>query len=80
MDRTTNAKLAVTFFWPFEGDYWILSLDPGYQWAIVGEPSGRYLWLLARTPRISPELRARLVEQMQAQGYNTRALYWTPQP
>ena len=80
VDHTTNAKLAVTFFWPFEGDYWILSLDPGYQWAIVGEPSGRYLWLLARTPRISPELRARLVEQMQAQGYNTRALYWTPQP
>jgi len=24
--------------------------------------------------------RARLVEQMEAQGYNTSALYWTPQP
>ena len=26
VDKKTNAKLKVTFFWPFYGDYWILDL------------------------------------------------------
>ena len=80
VDAATNAKLAVTFFWPFEGDYWVLALAPDYSWAVVGEPSGRYLWILSRSPKISPELRADLVKWLEGQGYKTRALYWTPQP
>jgi apolipoprotein D and lipocalin family protein len=27
VDKTTNAKLKVSYFWPFYGDYWILDLD-----------------------------------------------------
>lgn len=80
VDTTTNAKLAVTFFWPFTGDYWVIGLADDYSWALVGEPSGRYLWILARTPQIAPTLRAELTERLRAQGYNTNALIWTPQP
>lgn len=78
--NATNTKLAVTFFWPFSGDYWVIGLAEDYSWALVGEPSGRYLWILSRTPHITPELRASLIAKLQAQGYNTNALYWTPQP
>jgi apolipoprotein D and lipocalin family protein len=80
VDTQTNAKLAVTFFWPFEGDYWVIGLADDYSWVLVGEPAGRYLWILARTPQISPELKAELVGKLDALGYNTKALYWTPQP
>jgi apolipoprotein D and lipocalin family protein len=38
VDRTSNARLKVTFFWPFYGDYWIVGLAPDYSYAIVGEP------------------------------------------
>jgi apolipoprotein D and lipocalin family protein len=31
-------------------DYWVVELDPDYRWAVVGGPSGKYLWILARTP------------------------------
>lgn len=79
VDTATNAKLAVSFFWPFEGDYWVIALDPDYRWAIVGEPSGRYLWILSRTPQITDELKAELLTRLEAFGYNTKALYWTPQ-
>ena len=51
-DPITNAKLKVTFFWPFFGDYWILDLDEGYTRVLVGDPDRRYLWILARTPRM----------------------------
>lgn len=49
-DKATNAKLKVTFFWPFYGDYWIIGLSPDYRYAIVGEPNRKYLWILSRTP------------------------------
>lgn len=80
VDTSTNAKLAVTFFWPFEGDYWVIGLADDYSWALVGEPSGRYLWILARTPQLSPELKTELVSKLDALGYNTKALHWTLQP
>lgn len=41
-DRATNAKLKVSFFGPFYGDYWVLDHGDDYEWSIVGEPSGRY--------------------------------------
>jgi hypothetical protein len=36
VDKVTNAKLKVTFFWPFWGAYWIIGLDEDYRWAVVG--------------------------------------------
>jgi lipocalin len=37
-DPNTNAKLKVTFLWPFSGEYWILDLASDYSYAAVGEP------------------------------------------
>lgn len=48
-----NARLRVTFFWPFYGDYWVLGLDPDYRWALVGAPDRKFLWLLSRTPTMT---------------------------
>jgi hypothetical protein len=50
-DAATKAKLKVSFFGPFfVGDYWVLDHADDYSWSIVGEGSGRYLWLLTRKP------------------------------
>ena len=73
-------KLAVSFFWPFEGDYWILDLADDYSWALVGEPEGRYLWILSRKPHLEDDLKLSLEAKLKTLGYNTDALYWTPQP
>ena len=43
-----NDKLRVTFLWPFFGDYWVIGLDDDYQWAAVGSPNRRFLWILSR--------------------------------
>jgi len=48
-----GAKLRVSFFWPFFGDYWVIGLDPDYRWAVVGEPERRWLWVLSRTPTMT---------------------------
>ena len=61
VDTVTNAKLKVWFFWPFKGNYWIIELDDDYQWAVVGEPGRKYLWILSRTP-VMDEAQQRFLE------------------
>ena len=76
-----NAKLKVAFFGPFFiGDYWVLDHADDYAWSIVGEPSGRYLWILARDPLPPPGARNALVGRVRDMGYDTGLLRFTLQP
>ena len=43
------------------GDYWVLDLAPDYSYAVVGEPKGRYLWILSRSPRMPEPLYAEIL-------------------
>ena len=79
-DKKSNAKLKVTFFWPFYGDYWILDLGPNYEYAVVGEPKRRYLWILSRTPQIDDALYQELLAKMAHQGFDTGRMVKTLQP
>lgn len=79
VDAETNAKLEVSFFGPFWGDYWIIGLADDYSLALVGEPSGRYLWILARTPTIEQSVRDEALTALTAAGYDVTALYFTRQ-
>ena len=66
----TNSRLKVRFFWPFTGDYWIVALDPEYRWVMVGSPRKDYFWILSRSPKLAPELQARLFEEARRLGYD----------
>jgi len=70
VDTVSGAKLKVSFFGPFYGDYWILDHADDYQWSIVGEPSGRYLWILSREPRPSNAQKAMLRRKAEEMGYD----------
>jgi apolipoprotein D and lipocalin family protein len=76
----SQAKLKVQFFWPFRGDYWIIELDPEYRYAVVGQPSRDYLWILARTRTIDPAVYETLLARIEAQGFDLKRLNRTPQP
>ncbi len=68
------AKLKVSFFGPFYvGDYWVMDHADNYSWSIVGEGSGKYLWLLTRKPPTPAELKA-LIGRARAMGYDTAML------
>lgn len=74
-----NAKLRVSFFWPFYGDYWILALDSDYSEVLVGTPDRRYAWILARRPDL-PEARIQaLLNRAQALGFDASAFKRVPQ-
>jgi apolipoprotein D and lipocalin family protein len=80
VDPVTNAKLEVSFFRPFWGDYWIIDLGPDYEYAVVGHPTREYLWILARDPSLAPEVYDAIIERLAAQGYDTSRLVPTLQP
>ncbi len=70
VDPATGTKLKVSFFGPFYGDYWVLDHDDDYQWSIVGEPSGRYLWVLSREADPSESRKAMLRRRVEELGYD----------
>jgi apolipoprotein D and lipocalin family protein len=79
-DEATNAKLKVSFFGPlYTGDYWVLDHGDAYDWSIVGEPGGRYLWVLSREARPAPASVEALLKRVEALGYDRWALRITRQ-
>jgi apolipoprotein D and lipocalin family protein len=79
VDTLTNAKLKVTFFWPFYGKYWIIGLDNQYQYAVVGEPSHEYVWILSRTPTLPDNVYQKVLQQVTTSGYEPQKLAKTTQ-
>ncbi len=79
VDKATGAKLKVTFFWPFYGDYWIIKLSENYDYAVVGTPDRRYLWILSRTPQISEALFSELTDFANSHGFDIGRLIRTSQ-
>lgn len=61
------------------GDYWVIALDPDYQWAMVGAPDADYLWILSRTPRLDEGIRERLLARAAAMGYPVEEVVDSPQ-
>lgn len=81
VDKTSNAKLEVSFFRPFWGDYWIIDLDPEYQWAVVGHPGRDYLWILARQPSLDPAIYDGILSRLEHEhAYDLSRLRTTLQP
>jgi apolipoprotein D and lipocalin family protein len=80
VDRATNAKLEVSFFRPFWGDYWIVDVGADYEYAVVGHPSRDYLWILGRSPTMDAARYDGIVARLRAQGYEDGRLRRTLQP
>ena len=77
---TDNPRiLRVSFFGPFYGDYRIMLLDEDYQWVLVGGSDDSYLWILARTPKISDEVKETILADATRRGYDVGKLIWVEQ-
>lgn len=73
-DKETNAKLTVSFFWPFTGKYWIIDLADDYSYAVVGHPNRKYLWILSRTPKMNEVVFKQIVNRIREKGFDVSKL------
>lgn len=74
----SNAKLKVTFFWPFYGDYWIVKLEEkNYSYAVVSDPKRKYLWILARDKAMDRAVYQEITDWLQQNGWEPAKLVMT---
>ena len=77
VDNESNSKLKVTFvkifkwIFAFGGKYWILDLAPDYSYAVVGDPTREYAWILSRSPLLPYDKLVSAELALKAQGYDT---------
>ncbi|MGV0958881.1 MAG: lipocalin family protein [Limnohabitans sp.] len=81
LGRANSPRLQVRFapvwlsFLPMVwGNYWIIDLDPQYQWVVVSEPSREYLWILSRTPELPAATYQSLQDKLAANGFDLQRL------
>ncbi|MBI5055028.1 MAG: lipocalin family protein [Nitrospirae bacterium] len=77
VDSKTNAKLKVSFFWPFSGAYWIIDLGRDYEYAVIGHPDRQYLWILSRTQVMDESVYEAILNRLKDQHYDTSRLIRT---
>ena len=80
VDHGANARLKVSFFWPFRTDYWIIDLGKEYEYAVVGDPKRQYLWILARKPMMDESVYKRILDLAARQGFAIDQLVRRPLP
>ncbi|KAE8714007.1 ACI19 protein [Hibiscus syriacus] len=83
--KSDEAKLKVKFYVPpilpiipVVGDYWVLYIDDDYQYALVGQPSRNYLWILCRQTHMDDGIYNQLVQKAEDVGYDVIKLHKTP--
>jgi len=74
-----NAVWGMQFIWPIKAEYLIAYLDSDYQHTIIARNARDYVWIMARQPQISEDTYQKLVAEVIALGYDSRALRKVPQ-
>lgn len=77
VDNKTNAKLKVSFFWPFAGNYWIIELGKDYRYDVVGEGSRKYLWIFSRIPMMDEREYDGIVKRLEQNGFDVSRIELT---
>jgi apolipoprotein D and lipocalin family protein len=62
----------------FEGDYWILDLNPQYTRALIGTPNHKFLWLLSKNPADQKDDFEDFIKKADQLGFKTELLYFNP--
>ena len=79
-----NSKLDVSFVsaggrWLFRGAYWIIELGKNYEYAVIGDPTRSYGWILSRTCTLPQETLNGIFSRLTANGYDVNKFVKTDQ-
>jgi apolipoprotein D and lipocalin family protein len=85
VEGSNNTRLRVRFEGlaalapsPKEGNYWIIALDAErYQYAMVGTPDRKFLWILSRELPMNPVIADRLISRAKELEFPVEKLLWT---
>jgi apolipoprotein D and lipocalin family protein len=67
--KVADGRLKVTYIWPFTHKDWVLAVGPEYEWALVGSPKRKEMWVLSRSVTMAPEVLAAIEDKAVAEGF-----------
>lgn len=79
VDKRTNAEWRVKFLPFLKVAYLVIDLDPEYQWTVIGHPSRRYGWIMARERTLPDEVYEGILRRLADQGYDPSKFVKVPQ-
>lgn len=74
-----NAVWGVQLIWPIKAQYIIAYLDSQYSQTIIARDKRDYVWIMAKTPTISPADYDAMVARVKAMGYAVSDIRTVPQ-
>jgi len=69
-NRKTNAEWRMQFLWPFRSPFLIIDLDDDYSYTVIGIPSRKYVWIMAREHKMSERLYNKIISNLEKVGYD----------
>ena len=78
-NKETNAEWRMQFLWPFKMPFLIIELDEDYSYTVIGYPSKKYVWIMARNPQIDEDRYSLILENLSDVGYDTSLIQKVPQ-
>lgn len=75
---TGNAHWGMQFIWPIKAEYLIAHVDAEYTQTIIARNARDYVWIMARSTKISDDEYAKLLQKVVDMGYDTKLLRKVP--
>ena len=75
----TNAEWRMQFLWPFKMPFLIIDLDEEYTYTVIGIPSRKYVWIMARDSGMNDKLYDRILSRLSEIGYDVSLIQKVPQ-
>ncbi len=78
-NKETNAEWRMQFLWPLKLPFLIIDLDQDYSYTVIGYPSKKYVWIMARDPVMEQGLYKKILENLSDIGYDISLIQKVPQ-
>ena len=69
-NKETNAEWRMQFIWPFKMPFYIIDLDKKYSYTVIGIPSRKYVWIMARDSIMPEDVYDKIINNLELIGYN----------
>ncbi len=79
IDKSHNARLMFSFFWPFRSEYLIIDQGKEYEYSVICTPDRKRLWVISRTPKLNGDVFESILQHLEKQGFNRDSFVKTEQ-
>ena len=72
--NSADGRLKIGPFWPFYSRFWVLAIGADYDWALIGSPDHKTLWILSRKTTLPDDILSMAKSKAAAEGFDLSRL------